>query len=283
MQEVKIGYIFDRNKPDVEEKIFLRLAKKKNIDLIMFNVEDFFNEDKIEEQIKKCDIVFNNTAGYFALELVKTIEALGKKVIESSEVYYYTEDKWMFFLKCKEHNIPTPDTKLLSDNLNSARKELEEFNHWPIILKRVEGCQGDFVEKAENANEAISLIKKFWKKGNERLPILAQEFIKSPSYRVTTVGNKIIQTALKESHGWKSTAVYAEKLDKFDVDKSLERLVKKILKSCKLNICGIDFLKKENKWIVLEVNSAPSFQFFIEEQEKIIDQVLDFLKTKAIS
>jgi len=32
-----------------------------------------------------------------------------------------------------------------------------------------------------------------------KLPIIAQEFIKSPSYRVTVIGNKIVQTTLKQT------------------------------------------------------------------------------------
>ncbi len=53
------------------------------------------------------------------------------------------------FLKCKEHNIPTVETILLPENIESAKKELKKFNKWPVILKRIEGCMGDFVERAD--------------------------------------------------------------------------------------------------------------------------------------
>ncbi|HLC87362.1 MAG TPA: ATP-grasp domain-containing protein [Candidatus Nanoarchaeia archaeon] len=277
MKKVTIGYIFDTLKPDKEEDLFIKLAKKKGINLVMFNVRDEISEEEIEEKAKECDIIFNNTAGYMGLEMLKTFEELGKKTVDSSNVYYYSEDKWMFYLKCKKDKIPTPETILLSNNARSIKKELKEFNQWPVILKRIEGEQGEFVQKADNVKEAIEVIEELWKKGNQHLPIIAQELVKSHTYRVTVIGSKIVQTALKDGHGWKATAVYANKVDKFEVDKELEKLVEKIIKMVKINICGIDFVKKEGKWVVLEVNAEPSFEFFEDEHQKIINEVLDFI------
>ena len=167
----------------------------------MFNLLDEFDEEKIKEKAEKCSIIYNNSAEPFAIEFVKTLESLEKKVIESSENYYKDEDKWTFFLKCDENKIPVPETILLSKNLNLAKTELKEFNRWPVILKRVEGTCGEYVEKADNINDAILIIKKFWKKGSEKLPIIAQEFIPSYSYRVLAFNDKIIQTAVKRAHG----------------------------------------------------------------------------------
>src|SRR3989344_1819037 len=180
MKKVTIGYIFDTLKPDKEEDLFIKLAKKKGINLVMFNVRDEISEEEIEEKAKECDIIFNNTAGYMGLEMLKTFEELGKKTVDSSNVYYYSEDKWMFYLKCKKDKIPTPETILLSNNARSIKKELKEFNQWPVILKRIEGEQGEFVQK-------------------------------------------------------------------------------------------------EGKWVVLEVNAEPSFEFFEDEHQKIINEVLDFI------
>ena len=283
MKKVGIGYILSGHGLGEDEEICLRLAKKNNIELIMFNTSEEIDEEQIKEKIKKCDIIYNATAEDFAIEFEKTIEELGKKVIDSSKAYYYTEDKWMFFLKCKEHKIPTPKTILLLENISTAKKELEKFNQWPVILKRINGCMGEFVEKAENIKESEKIIKKFWKKGSERLPIIAQEFIKSPSYRVTLIGNRIMQTAVKENTGWKSTGVYEKRFKKFRIDKKLKELIRKISKVMKIKICGIDFLKKDGKWFVLEINSSPGFDFFSIERKELNAELLRFLKKEAIN
>jgi RimK family alpha-L-glutamate ligase len=277
MKKLVIGYVFSGRKLGDDEKIFLKLAKKKKIELLIFNIFKDFDEKELGEKIKKCDIVYNSTAEDFGLEFVKTIEELGKKVIESSKAYYYTEDKWMFYLKCKEYGIPFPETILLSENENLIKGELERFNRWPVILKRIEGCQGEFVDKAENLNQAMRIIKKFWKKGSQRIPIIAQEFIPSITYRVTTIDNKIVQTIKKSNKRWKATGAWDYSLKKFNPDKNLRQIIKKLLRISNINICGIDLMKKNNQWLVLEVNSEPTFGFFEKEREKLINKTLNFL------
>ena len=203
-------------------------------------------------------------------------------MIDSAESYYFIEDKWLFFMKCKEHKIPTPDTILLSDEINLAKRELNEFNHWPVILKRVWGEMGEFVERAKNTKEAIKVINKFWDKDNERLPIIAQEFIHSPSYRVTVIGDKIVQTAIKENKGWKKTEVYENKFKKFEIDNTLKKIIKKLIKISKMKVFGVDLLKKDDKWYVLEINAEPAFDFFENEREKLICDVLSLMKKTTI-
>jgi len=282
MKRLRLGYIYDEPNFGKDEEFFINLSKEKKIDLVLINIAKDIGEDQLEEKVKNCDLIFNNSGEEFAYEIIKTLETLGKKVIDSSKTYYYTEDKWIFFLKCKENKIPTPETILLSRNLSMARKDLRVFNHWPVVLKRVWGTMGEYVEKAENLNEAERVIKKFWKDGIERLPIIAQEMICSPSYRVMTIGDEIIQTALKENNGWKCTGVYEKKFEKFEIDKELERIIKKVIKVMDINICGIDLLKKEGKWVVLEANSTPAFDFFEGERREVIGKVLDFLKSSKI-
>jgi glutathione synthase/RimK-type ligase-like ATP-grasp enzyme len=275
-KKIIIGYIFCEKKIGKDEKSFIKIAKKKNIDLILFNISKKMNEKEIKEKAKKCDIIFNNSAEEFVYEIIKTIEESGKKVVDSSRAYYYIEDKWMTFLKCHNHKIPVPDTILLSENLLIAKEELIDFKKWPIILKRIEGCCGDYVEKANNLNDALKIIKKFWKK-RDKMPIIAQEFILSPSYRVTIIGKKIVQTAVKNGPGWKKTGIYEKNNKKFKIDKKLKKIIEKLIKTIKINVCGIDLLKKNNKWVVLEVNTTPGLDFFENERDKLVKEIINLL------
>jgi ribosomal protein S6--L-glutamate ligase len=278
MKSKVIGYIFCERNLGKDEKFFLKEAKKRNINLIMFNLLKKMNQKDIERKAKKCKIIFNNSAEEFAPEFSKTLEELGKKVVDSSKAYYYTEDKWLFYLECKKHKILCPQTILLSENIHIAKEELKDFNHWPVILKRIYGTQGEFVDKANNLEQAEKIIEKFWKKGSERLPIIAQECIISPCYRVTVIGNEIVQTALKKHRGWKATGVYAKITKKFRISKKLRKLINQVTNVIDIKVCGIDLLKKNNKWYVLEVNSTPAFDFFEDERQMLIGKVLDLLE-----
>lgn len=281
MKKTTIGYIYNEEKLGKDEKLFLKIAKDKNVNLIMINTAKELDEEELEKKINECNIFFNNSAENFSMEIVKTIEELGKRIIEPSEKFYYNEDKWMFFLKCKKHKIPTLKTRLLSQNRNIIKKELKEFNEWPVVLKRIEGTMAEYVDKAENLSEAEKIINQFWRKGSEKLPIIAQEFVKSPTHRVTIIGDKIAQTALKESNKWKTIGNCAEHFRKFQIDNELKRIVDKINKNFAMKIYGIDLFKKDGRWLVLEINSAPAFDFFPEERKKLIIEIINFLKKEA--
>lgn len=279
---VNIGYIYTEKNFSKDEKAFLRQAKRRKAKLIMFNTSEDIDEDEIKAKAKECDIIFNNTAEKFSVEFIKTLEELGKKVIEPSRTYYYIEDKWMFYLECEKNKILCPKTILLSENLNLIKKDLKKFNNWPVILKKIEGCCGESVEKAEDTPSAIEVIKRFWGNNEEKVPIIAQEYIHSPSYRVTVIDGKIVQTALKENKGWKCTGVYEKKFKKFPVGKDLKNIIKKVIDVVKINVCGIDLLKKNNYWYVLEVNSSPAFDFFEDEREMLVGKVINMLIKKTM-
>lgn len=277
-----LGYVYAAKNFNKEDLIFSKLAKKKNIELVSLNIFKQIREDEFRSQVKKCSLVYNNSAEDCVVETLKTIEQMGKRVIDASELYYYTEDKWMIYLKCKEFGIPTPATILLSRNLISAKTELKRFNQWPVVLKRVYGTMGEFVRIARNLTDAMQVIKKFWEVDCDKLPVIAQEFIPSSSYRVTVIDKKIVQTALKKSKNWKCTGVYGEEFEKFVVDAKLKKIVNKVIDAAKINICGIDFLKRGDDWVVLEVNSIPALDFIEEEHELLVGKVLDFLKRQHL-
>jgi glutathione synthase/RimK-type ligase-like ATP-grasp enzyme len=279
--EITLGYIFYGLKFGDDEKTFIKLAKKKNINLVMFNIYKRFDNKKTKKKAKNCVLIFSNSGEEKAIKFVKYLEKIGSRVIESSRSFYRDENKWGLYLKCKKNKIPTPRTILLKKDMGSALAGLKKFNEWPVILKRIYGCQGDFVSKANNLKEAEIIINKFNKKAKISWPIIAQRFIPSPSYRVTTIDGRIVQTAIKQKGSWKKTGVYTKTFKKFKISPKLKTIITKVTNASEINVCGIDLLKKNGRWYVLELNGQPCFGFFEEERAKLIDQVLNFLKKKA--
>lgn len=281
MPKITIGFITNHRLLADEDEKFLRVAKKIGVNMVVFNAAEDFDLKQIKEKADQCDIILNDEADYLALELAKTLEVFGHKVVELSKSYYYTEDKWLFYLKCLKNKIPVPKTILLSTDLVSIKKELEKFDNFPVVLKRVEGFHGDFVDKAENSDQAVSVIKRFWKKGENLFPILAQEFVNSFSYRVTTIGGEVAQTAIKKSRDWKATGVSATRFFKFKIDKELKKIIDKLNKIINIAVCGIDFAKKDGHWVVIEVNAEPSLKFFDCEYNLMIEKSLKYLKASV--
>ncbi len=277
-KKLVVGLLIAEKRMDTEDRLFLKCAKKRNMEMVMINLAKKFNEEEFEKQVKKCDVVYNDVGEGFVLEPLKTIEEYGKRVIDASRLYYYTEDKWMFYVKCKEHNIPTPETILLPSNLTMARAELKEFGKWPVVLKRIYGMEGQNVEKADNLEEAVKIVKKVWSKDIDKLPLIAQEYTKSFSYRVTMIGGKIVQSVIKKSRNWKCTGVYSKDCEKFRIDQGLRKILNKVFRVMKINICGVDLMNRGKEWVVLVVNTEPGLDFIDADREKLIGKVLDFIK-----
>ncbi len=274
-----VGLFYTGARPSKVEKLYSKLGRKKGIDMVMINLSKKFNEEEFERQIKRCDLIYNNASEEFVLEPLKTVEEYGKKVIDASRLYYYTEDKWMFHVKCRENGIPTPMTILLPSNLAMARAELKEFGKWPVIIKRIYGTCGMFVEKANTLEEAVKIVRSIWNRDPDKIPLIAQEYVKSDSYRVTMIDGKVVQTAIKTSNNWKHTGVFQKECAKFRVDAKLRNILKKVFRATRINICGVDLLKKDGKWLVLEVNAEPGLDFFDDEMESLISKILDFMKS----
>jgi len=281
MPKVTIGFITNTRIPAIQDDKFSRISKKVGVNLVFINSTKDFNIEDIKEKAKECDIIYNDEADYISLELAKSLELFGHNVVELSKSYYYTEDKWLLYLKCLKHKIPTPKTILLSSDLVSVREELKNFNRFPVILKRIAGFRGDFVDKADSADQAVEIIKHFWEKGEDRFPILAQEFIHSYSYRVTTIGGKVVQTALKKNKDWKATGVTAKRAWKFKIDNELRNLLNKLKKIIDIDICGFDFAKQGDHWTLIEVNAEPGYDFFACEYNMLVQKVLEHLKKLA--
>ncbi len=282
MPKTTIGFITNSRLPNIEDKKFKRIAKKLDIELIIFNVGEEIDLEQIKAKARLCDIILNDETDYISLELAKTLETLGYKVSELSKTFYYTEDKWMQYLKCIKHKIPVPKTTLLSTDFVAIKKELKDFNQFPVVLKRIEGFRGYFVDKANTINEAIKIIKNFWKKGEDKFPILAQEFVDSYSYRVLTIGGKVVQTAIKKSKNWKATGCSSSRFQKFKIDTELQKILKNLKKITDLAICGYDLAKHKGHWVLIEINATPSYKFFTSEYDTMIEKALKYVKKLAL-
>lgn len=125
-----IGYVYPESVKDYEDKLLIKLLKRK-FNLLLFPLEEQIEEKQIEERAKLCKLILNGAVyGPFTLEAVelsKTFEELGIRVINSSHSFYYQEDKWMFYLKCLEHNIPTPLTYFIPKKLNYNKEEIKKI------------------------------------------------------------------------------------------------------------------------------------------------------------
>jgi glutathione synthase/RimK-type ligase-like ATP-grasp enzyme len=82
-------------------------------------------------------------------------------------------------------------------------------------------------------------------------------------------------------NGWKKTGQHTKKFKKIKVGSKLRKLVKKVNSICGIKVLGIDLLRKNSKWYVLEANAQPGLDFFENERDALIEKVFNFLMKKG--
>ena len=275
-----IGYIYADNKLTAEDRVFLSLAREKNLKVIIFPAARFMNPARIRNLAKKCDVVLNNSAEPESLEIAKVIEEAGTPIVDPTRSLYYFENKWMFYIHCKKHNIPTPEVYLLPMAISQCYEPIERLikKSGAVVIKNIFSDNGKFVDRAKTVKQAIELIRKFRK--GDRAPLIAQEYIKAAHkvYRVMVLDGKVVQAVVKKSKSWKCTGRFTKgDSPTFRVTPKLEKMCVKISKVLNIPWCGIDLMRKGREWVAIEANSSPGMDFIGGDIEGLYKQLLKYL------
>lgn len=275
-----IAYIYVSKRITPEEKTLFEYAKRWRIKIIPINANKHYSEKKLSLIAKKCRTGILNSAEPMSLEMAKVLEYYGTKMINPTHSFCYSEDKWMFYVKCRRHCLPTPHTILIPYNIVNARDELKKLilKSGAIIIKRVDSDNGNCVEKAKNVKEAMKIIKKI--RNRIHVPIIAQEYIKDchKVFRVLTVGDKIVQSIYKRSKGWKCTGNYfRDDSPIFKVTPNLKKMCQRAARFLNLPWCGFDLMRKNNGWVFIEANSSPGMNFIDEDIPRLYQELLKFV------
>jgi glutathione synthase/RimK-type ligase-like ATP-grasp enzyme len=250
---------------------------KKYFDIVRFPVNQEFDYAELKRKAT-CIRIALNTAGDLpyasdSLELTKTFEGMGKRVVDSSKSYYYGEDKWMFYQQCVKHKLPTPLTYYIPRDIAASRTKLKRvLDEGPVVFKGILSDTGKAVKRALTYDDALRVLKTLRKKTGT-MPIIAQRYIPhgTVSYRVTLAGDKIIQSIVKQGKNWKEGKLFwkNENYRTFKPDAKLVKLCKKTAKVFSLDWCGIDLMRDAaGKWHLIEVNSCPSMDFVLSDMKR---------------
>jgi len=291
VKKYTIGYVYPESDKSLDDKVLIKLLKKR-FNVILFPLEKQIDQKLIECQAKSCKLILNNAVyepyTWEAIELSKSFEEFGVKVINPSHSFYYQEDKWMFYLECLEHKIPTPLTFLIPKEMNYKKEQIKKtLSEGPIVIKAVFSDKGLCVERAKTFEEFNHKLKKIVNK-NPISPVIAQKYIKNDgvSYRVTLIGNKVIQGIVKRGKSWEHTGMKeTENYRIFKLDEELKKLCEKASKAYGMKWCGLDLIKNGEKWYIIEANSSPAISFISKDMERVGKTLVNHLyqEVKKIS
>lgn len=283
-----IGYVYPESDNCLDDKFLIKVFRKK-FNLILFPLEKPLDEKQIE-QAKTCRLIFNNAVcepfTWDGIELSKTFEEFGIKVINPSRSFYYQEDKWVFYLECLKNNIPTPLTYLIPKKLNYNEKKIKKLlMDGPIVIKSVFSDKGLCVERAKTFEEFENKLQKIIDRA-PTTPVIAQKYIEhdNTSYKVLLIGNKVVQSVIIKGISWEQTGMKdTENYRSFKPDKKLKKLCEKVSKIFRMRWCSLDLIKQNDDWYLIEVNGCPAVDFIYSDMNRIGNLLVNFLLKEAIS
>ena len=180
-----------------------------------------------------------------------------------------------------KNNIAAIPTLHLADNkYGKVLKEIKMAGFkFPLVVKESDGGLGEQVHKIGNA---VKLEKLLTDKRN--VSLVYQPFIKnSGDFRVIIIGKKSIgimkRSAQKKE--WRNNFALGGKIEKYE-DRAMEKFAEKVCRKMGIEYAGVDILKTEAGYLIIEINSFARFEGFekTHPEKNIAKIIINYLLSK---
>ena len=197
----------------------------------------------------------------YGTAIVRQFEMIGDFVINKSDAIKSSRDKLRSLQVLAKHGIDMPITGYASHTMD-IHDVIEKVGKTPLIMKLLQGTQGNGMVLAETMKAAESVMNAFKQVDAD---ILIQEFVKESSgvdIRVIVVGKKVVaamQRVAPEGE-FRSNVHRGAATKHINLTPEEEEIAIKSTKILGLSVAGVDLMRSKRGPLVLEVNSSPGLQ-----------------------
>ena len=197
----------------------------------------------------------------YGTAIVRQFEMMGDFVINKSDAIKSSRDKLRSLQLLAKHGIDMPITGYASHTMD-IHDVIEKVGKTPLIMKLLQGTQGNGMVLAETMKAAESVMNAFKQVDAD---ILIQEFIKESSgvdIRAIVVGKKVVaamQRVAPEGE-FRSNVHRGAATKHINLTPDEEEIAIKSTKILGLSVAGVDLMRSKRGPLVLEVNSSPGLQ-----------------------
>jgi [lysine-biosynthesis-protein LysW]--L-2-aminoadipate ligase len=247
----------------VEEKMLVKAAQMKNIDLKMISSSDlYFNLQKSYSK-EFDDIVLQRCVSYFrSLHLTALLELKGVKVINGLHEAFIAGNKMNSTLALISAGVPVPRT-YLAFNRGAALNALKELGY-PAVLKPTVGSWGRLIALMKDPETAESILED----REYMFPIYQiyylQEKVKRPprDIRVFVIGENVVAAIYRISNEgvWKTNTARGGIAKNCPISTDLEDICLKAVGAIGEGIFGVDLMETPDGLVVHEVNNTIEFR-----------------------
>ena len=197
----------------------------------------------------------------YGTAIVRQFEMMGDFVVNKSDAIKSSRDKLRSLQVLAKHGIDMPITGYASHTMD-IHDVIEKVGKTPLIMKLLQGTQGNGMVLAETMKAAESVMNAFKQVDAD---ILIQEFIKESSgvdIRAIVVGKKVVaamQRVAPEGE-FRSNVHRGAATKHINLTLEEEEIAIKSTKILGLSVAGVDLMRSKRGPLVLEVNSSPGLQ-----------------------
>ena len=239
------------------------------------------------ESLGKVDAVIprigaSNT--FYGTAVVKQFEMMNSYCVNTSDAIANSRDKLRSLQILAEAGINMPITGFAS-HTKDIEGVIESVGSTPLIMKLLQGTQGQGIVLAETRKAAESVMSAFRQLDAD---IMVQEFIKESAgedIRAFVVGNKVVASMKRTAPEgeFRSNVHRGGTMEKVQLTYEEEEMSVNASKILGLSIAGVDLMRSNRGPLILEVNSSPGLQG-IETCSSIdvAEKIISFIQKKLV-
>tara|TARA_B100000427_G_scaffold315999_1_gene310638 strand:+ start:919 stop:1791 length:873 start_codon:yes stop_codon:yes gene_type:complete len=238
------------------------------------------------ESLEKVDAIIprigaSNT--FYGTAVIRQFETMNCFCVNPSISISNSRDKLRSMQILAEAGINMPVTGFAS-HTKDIEGVIESVGSTPLIMKLLQGTQGQGIVLAETRKAAESVMSAFRQLDAD---IMVQEFVKESSgtdIRAFVIGDRVVaamkRTALEGE--FRSNLHMGATVEKITLTDEENQVAVRAANILGLSIAGVDLMRSKRGPLILEVNSSPGLQG-IETCTKldVAQQIISFLEKKA--
>ena len=239
------------------------------------------------ESLGKVDAVIprigaSNT--FYGTAVVKQFEMMDSYCVNTSDAIANSRDKLRSLQILAEAGINMPITGFAS-HTKDIEGVIESVGSTPLIMKLLQGTQGQGIVLAETRKAAESVMSAFRQLDAD---IMVQEFIKESGgkdIRAFVVGDEVVASMkrIAPEGEFRSNVHRGGTMGKVQLTSEEENMAVNASRILGLSIAGVDLMRSNRGPLILEVNSSPGLQGIetcseVDVAEKIILHIQTWLR-----
>ena len=239
------------------------------------------------ESLGKVDAVIprigaSNT--FYGTAVVKQFEMMDSYCVNTSDAIANSRDKLRSLQILAEAGINMPITGFAS-HTKDIEGVIESVGSTPLIMKLLQGTQGQGIVLAETRKAAESVMSAFRQLDAD---IMVQEFIKESGgtdIRAFVVGDEVVASMkrIAPEGEFRSNVHRGGTTEKVQLTSEEENIAVNASRILGLSIAGVDLMRSDRGPLILEVNSSPGLQGIetcseVDVAEKIILHIETWLR-----